>query len=273
MDSGEYKIMKLGIIGAGNMAEAFICGLLKSKSISKDEIIVSNHNKTKADKLFKEYKVKSAPNKDVIGLSEIILLAVKPNKISEVLTENMNSFHNKIIFSVAAGVSIDTMESCGSRLKIIRAMPNTPVKVCSGVIAYCCGKNITENDTKKIKDIFSGLGLLIEINEDKMNAVSSLTGCSPAYIYQIIEAMSDAGVKMGLSRDIAIELSAYAVMGSGKMVYETGEHPAVLKDKVTSPAGTTIEGLHEIEKGGVRASIINALYKAYEKTLVLLKNK
>lgn len=271
MDNGEHKIMKLGIIGAGNMAEAFICGLLKSKAVTKDDIIVSNHNKAKADKLFKEYKVKSASNKDVISFSGIILLAVKPNKVSEVLLENANSFHNKIIFSVAAGVSIEAMENCGSHLKIVRAMPNTPVKVCSGVIAYCCGKNITESDTKRIKELFEGLGLLIEVAEDKMNAVSSLTGCSPAYIYQIIEAMSDAGVKMGLSRETAIELSAYAVMGSGKMVYETGEHPAVLKDKVTSPAGTTIEGLHEMEKGGVRASIINALYKAYEKTLILLK--
>lgn len=270
MDKGENGIM-LGIIGAGNMAEAIIAGILKSKTLDSKNIIVSNYNKHKAEKLSSKYGVLSGDNIDVIKNSDIILLAVKPYALVNTLELYQNELIDKVIVSVAAGISVSDMECVNTRLKVIRTMPNTPVQICKGVLAYVYGANISEDNKKLFISIFSKLGMFIEIDESKIDAVSSLTGCSPAYIYQIIEAMSDAGVKMGLPRELALTLSAMAVQGSGGMVYDTGIHPAVLKDKVTSPAGSTIEGLAELESKGVRGAVISALYKAYEKTLLFSK--
>lgn len=270
MDKGEISVM-LGIIGAGNMAEAMIAGILKSKTLDSKNIIVSNYNKSKAEHLSSKYGVASADNIEVIKNSSIILLAVKPYALINTLELYQNELADKIVVSVAAGISINDMESVNTRLKIIRTMPNTPVQICQGVLAYVYGANILDEDKTLFKSIFSKLGMFIEIDESKIDAVSSLTGCSPAYIYQIIEAMSDAGVKMGLPRELAISLSAMALQGSGGMVYDTKTHPAVLKDKVTSPAGSTIEGLAELESKGVRGAVISALYKAYEKTLLFSK--
>lgn len=261
----------LGIIGAGNMAEAIIAGILQSNTLDSKKIIVSNYNKNKAELLVSKYGVISAGNIDVIKKSSIILLAVKPYVLLNAIEMYQNELAGKIIVSVAAGISVSAMENINAELKIIRTMPNTPVQICKGVFAYVYGTNILEEDKTIFISIFSKLGMFIEIDENKIDAVSSLTGCSPAYIYQIIEAMSDAGVKMGLSRELAISLSAMAVQGSGGMVYTTGTHPAVLKDKVTSPAGSTIEGLAELESKGVRGAVISALYKAYEKTLLFSK--
>lgn len=263
--------MVLGVIGAGNMAQAIIAGLIKSQSLDSENIIVSNYNKAKAKILSSEYGVKTGDNTEVIEKSDVILLSVKPYALLDTLKLYQDKLLNKIIVSVAAGVSINDMQSINLSLKIIRTMPNTPVQICQGVFAYVYGNNISENDKNSFTEIFSKLGMFIEIEEQKIDAVSSLTGCSPAYIYMIIEAMSDAGVKMGLSRELALSLSAMAVNGSGGMVYHTGTHPAVLKDKVTSPAGTTIEGLAELESKGVRGAVISALYKAYEKTLLFSK--
>ncbi len=259
--------MVLGVIGAGNMAQALISGIIKSKVLESSSIIVSNYNSKKAEDLVKKYNVLVEDNINVIRKSNVILLAVKPYAVIDTLNQYIEDLKDKIVISVAAGISISDMEQVSSTLKIIRTMPNTPVEVCEGVIAYSKGKNISNDDIVVLEKLFSKLGLLFYIDENKIDAVSALTGCSPAYIYQIIEAMSDAGVRMGLSRELSIQLSSMAVKGAGSMVYETNTHPAVLKDKVTSPAGSTIEGIAEMERKGVRGVIISALYKAYEKTL------
>lgn len=265
--------MVLGVIGAGNMAKAMIAGITQSGSLQGGDIIVSNHNTVKSQELLNKYGVKVDDNINVIKNSSIILLAVKPYAIKKVLNEYNELISGKIIVSVAAGIPVCDMEQVNNNFKIIRMMPNTPVEVCKGVIAYTKGSNINDDDIKLVEQIFSKLGLFIAVEEDKMNAVSSLTGCSPAYIYQIIEAMSDAGVKMGLSRELALKLSSKAVEGAGSMVFETNIHPAVLKDNVTSPAGSTIEGVAELENRGLRGIIISVLYKAFEKTLLFAKNK
>lgn len=271
MDKGENGIMVLGVIGAGNMAQALITGIIKSHALESSSIIVSNYNSKKADCLVEKYGVLSDDNINVIKKSDVILLAVKPYAVIDTLNQYIKDLQDKIVISVAAGISISEMEKVSSTLKIIRTMPNTPVEVCEGVIAYSKGKNISNDDILVLEKLFSKLGLLFYIDESKIDAVSALTGCSPAYIYQIIEAMSDAGVRMGLSREIALQLSSMAVKGAGGMVYDTKVHPAVLKDKVTSPAGSTIEGIAEMEYKGVRGIIISALYKAYEKTLSFTK--
>ncbi len=262
--------MVFGVIGAGNMAQAIIAGMVKSESISGNDIIISNHNMAKAAKLADKYGVIIDDNLQVILKSNVVLLAVKPYAIIEMIKQYEKHLNNKIIISVAAGIPLSDVQ-VNDNLKIIRMMPNTPVEVCKGVMAFSCGKNIDESDVKIVEQLFSKLGLLIEIEESKINAVSALTGCSPAYIYEIIEAMSDAGVRMGLPREIAIKLSSKAVEGSGAMVLETNIHPAVLKDNVTSPAGSTIEGIAELENRGLRGIIISALYKAYEKTISFAK--
>ena len=265
--------MVLGVIGAGNIAKAMIAGITKSGSLNGEEIIVSNHNLAKAQELSNQYGVKIDENISVIKNSQVVLLAVKPYAINKVLNEYNNLLADKIIVSVAAGIPVCDMEHVNSNFKIIRMMPNTPVEVCKGVIAYTKGTHINDDDMKLVERVFSRLGLFTAVDEDKMNAVSSLTGCSPAYIYQIIEAMSDAGVKMGLSRELALKLSSKAVEGAGSMVFETNIHPAVLKDNVTSPAGSTIEGVAELENRGLRGIIISVLYKAFEKTLLFAKKK
>ena len=256
--------MVLGVIGAGNMAQALITGIIKSHALESSSIIVSNYNSKKADCLVEKYGVLSDDNINVIKKSDVILLAVKPYAVIDTLNQYIKDLQDKIVISVAAGISISEMEKVSSTLKIIRTMPNTPVEVSKG-------KNISNDDILVLEKLFSKLGLLFYIDESKIDAVSALTGCSPAYIYQIIEAMSDAGVRMGLSREIALQLSSMAVKGAGGMVYDTKVHPAVLKDKVTSPAGSTIEGIVEMEYKGVRGIIISALYKAYEKTLSFTK--
>lgn len=271
MDKGEITIMVLGVIGAGNMAKAMIAGIIKSNSLNGNEIIVSNHNIKKAEDLVKLYGVKTGENSNIIKSSRVILLAVKPYAVKNILNHYRELFSDKILVSVAAGIPICDMEHVQNDFKIIRMMPNTPVEICQGVIAYTQGTNITREDMDLINKIFSKLGFFINIEEDKMNAVSSLIGCSPAYIYQIIEAMSDAGVRMGIPRELALKLSSKAVEGAGGMVYITNIHPAVLKDNVTSPAGSTIEGVAEIENRGLRGIIISALYKAFEKTMSFAK--
>lgn len=265
--------MVLGIIGAGNIADSLIAGLIKSQSITSDNIVVSNYNKQKSEKLVLDYGVQSDSNENVIKRSDIIILSVKPYGILDVINLYKNQLKGKLIISLAAGISLSSMEKVDSSLKIVRAMVNTPVKICQGVLAYSTGQHILEEDKINISKLFSSIGLFIEVDESKMDAVSVLMGCSPAYIYQIIEAMSDAGVKMGLTRELSLELSSMAVMGSGGMVNITKNHPAILKDKVTSPAGSTIEGLAELENHGVRGAFISAVYKAYEKTLLFEKNK
>lgn len=265
--------MKIGIIGAGNMAEALINGLLKSESADCSNIFASNHNRDKANRLKAEYGINIYPNDEVIKSCSFIILSVKPKDITGIIKQYKDILSDKIIISVAAGVPIADMETAGSHLKIVRAMPNTPVQVCSGAFVAARGSNITDEDMEKVERIFSPLGFFAEAGEDKMDAVSALSGCSPAYIYQIIEAMSDAGVRMGLSRDTALKLAAVTVQGAGQTVYETGIHPACLKDKVTSPAGTTIEGVYEMERSGVRAGIMAALDAAYRKTLSFSKKR
>ncbi len=265
--------MVLGIIGVGNIASALISGIIKSKSLKKSDIIISNYNKEKSAKLVKKYGIISDNNENVIIKSDIVLLSVKPYQICNMFTEYYSLFQNKLIISVAAGISLEDMVLCcnNHNYAVIRAMVNTPAAICEGVTAYTKNPFVSDIQEEMFKKVFSSLGSLISIEEKYMNAVSVLMGCSPAYIYQIIEAMSDAGVKMGLSRELSLELSSKAVMGAGGMVNITKKHPAILKDEVTSPAGSTIEGIAELEKHGVRGAFISALYEAYQKTLSFTK--
>lgn len=194
----------------------------------------------------------------------IIILSVKPQVIEKVLAEIAPVVDDKkLIISIAAGVSLAKIENAlkkGSR--VVRVMPNTPALVLAGVAALTRGNSATNEDVSFAKVIFDSVGRSVVVDEKLMDAVTGLSGSGPAYVFMIIDALSDAGVKVGLPRQLALELAAQTVYGSAKMVLETKEHPAKLRDMVTSPGGTTIEGLHALEKGKLRATLMNAVEAA-----------
>lgn len=251
---------KIGFIGAGNMAEALVKGLMMSyKGL---ELAVSDTSVERLEVMRTKYGVQavSKDNAKIIEFADVIVLAVKPQVISSVLAQLNGAVKGKVVVSIAAGVSTSAIaEIVGSDARIVRVMPNTPALVLSGAAAVCGGGEATAEDVAMVKEMLDSVGSCIIIDESKMDAVTGLSGSGPAYVYQFIEALSDGGVKMGLTRPDAIMLAAKTVMGAAKMVLETGKHPAELKDAVTSPAGTTIAGVHEIEKGGVRSAVINAV--------------
>jgi pyrroline-5-carboxylate reductase len=193
---------------------------------------------------------------------------VKPDQVAAVLAEQRGNFTNAhLLISIAAGVTLAKMEAAllaGTR--VIRVMPNTPALVGEAAAAFALGKSATAADGELVKKLLSAVGIAFQVKESLLDAVTGLSGSGPAYVYQFIEALSDGGVAAGLPRDIATKLAAQTVLGAAKMVLETGQHPGALKDQVTSPGGTTIEGLHELEKGKMRATVMSAVRAATEKS-------
>ena len=263
------KNKKIGFIGGGNMAEAIIKGLLSSSIIKASNIFVSEPNNKRQNFLISEYKIKVLKsNLDLAKKSDVLIAAVKPQIMWEVLSgiaDNVDS--KKLVISVAAGYPVSQIEKAlkqgkKKKLCVVRTMPNTPSVVLEGVTAITAGKSVSKADLKISHEIFQAVGRTVEVPEEQIDAVTGLSGSGPAYIFMIIEALSDAGVKMGLSRDVANELTIQTVLGSALLVRETGTTPGELKNRVTSPGGTTIAGLHALEKGSLRATLMNAVEKA-----------
>lgn len=263
------KNKKIGFIGGGNMAEAIIKGMLASSLIKASNIFVSEPSKSRQNFLISEYKIKMVKdNLDLVKKSDVLIVAVKPQIIQQVLNDIADQVDaKKLVISVAAGTPISQIEKGLSRGKkkklcVVRTMPNTPAVVLEGVTAISCGKGVSKPDLKIAHEIFQAVGRTVEVPEEQIDAVTGLSGSGPAYIFMIIEALSDAGVKMGLSRDVANELTVQTVLGSALLVRESGTSPGELKNRVTSPGGTTIAGLHALEKGSLRATLMNAVEKA-----------
>ncbi len=271
---------KLGFIGGGNMAEALLKGLLAASSIGPKDILVSDLLSERLEYLNKEYKVKTTDdNRKLVQKCDILILAVKPQVVKKVL-ESFSDLvdSNKIIISVAAGISINFIEDAlGSERKknisVIRTMPNTPALVQEGATAICGGEYSTKRDLKVAHYIFKAIGETVDIEEIHMDAVTGLSGSGPAYVFMIIEALSDAGVKVGLSREVSNTLTIQTILGSAKLARDGGKHPGQLKDMVTSPGGTTISGLHMLEEGGIRNALMNAVEMATQRSRELGKNK
>jgi pyrroline-5-carboxylate reductase len=260
---------KIGFIGGGNMAEAIVKGLLSASFISAKNIIVSEPSKSKREALQKDYKVKvTADNLELVKKCDVVVLAVKPQILNSVLHDIRSLVDSdKLIISVAAGVPISIIDGILSgnenkKFNVVRTMPNTPALVQEGVTAIASGKHVSKKAIKIVHRIFEAVGLTVDVEEGHLDAVTGLSGSGPAYIFMIIEALSDAGVKMGLSREVANTLTLQTILGSAKLAQETGKHPGQLKDMVTSPAGTTIAGLHALEDGGIRTTIMNAVEEA-----------
>ncbi len=256
---------EIGVIGTGNMGSAIIRGILNSQVIKAEKIIIYDLNKELLNSRSLEFNVSIAKdNTELVREAIYILIAVKPQVIDGVLEEIGSIITEQhTLISIAAGIKIEHIkEFIKNEVGIIRVMPNTPALVGAGASAIAINENVKEENLDYVKNILSSVGVVVELDEKHIDAVTGLSGSGPAYIFIIIEALSDGGVKMGLSRDIALKLAAQTVLGSAKMVLETGKHPGELKDMVTSPGGTTITALHELEKGKLRGTLINAVESA-----------
>ena len=261
--------LTVGFLGAGKMATALAKGLVQAKLVNADQIIASDPIDAARAAFAKEVGVKAtASNLEATQSAQVLVLAVKPDQVAGVLKEIRGRITGKhLLCSIAAGVTLARLESgLGNGARVIRVMPNTPALVGASATAYALGKNATAEDGLLAQKMFSAVGVAFQLKESLLDAVTGLSGSGPAYVFLIIEALSDGGVAAGLPRDVATKLAAQTVFGSAKMALETGQHPGALKDMVTSPGGTTIEGLHELEKAGVRGALMNAVRAAAEKS-------
>lgn len=266
------KDWTLGFIGTGNMGEALISGLLQDKVCHPGQIICSDIRSDRRDAIHKAYGVAvTADNTEVVNKSSIIILAIKPQILIgelKLLSELISA--DKLVISIAAGVPLATIAGCLSQQpKLVRVMPNICSSVRAGASAIAVGPGLTERDRTAAEIIFSSVGKTLFIDEYLLDAVTGLSGSGPAYIFLIIDALADAGVKVGLSRRDSLILASQTVLGAAKMLIETGEHPGKLKDMVTSPGGTAIAGLHTLEEGGLRTTLMNAVEAATRRAQVL----
>ena len=266
--------LKIGFLGAGKMATALARGFLHAGLSSPTELIGSDPYEAARSAFAKETNARTtANNTEVLRASNVLLLAVKPDQVSEVLAEIRPHFtDNHLLISIAAGVPLARMEAAlPTGAHVVRVMPNAPAFVGASASAYAPGKAANREDGELTQRLFSSVGLALQVKESLLDAVTGLSGSGPAYVFLIIEALSDGGVAAGLPRDVATRLAAQTLLGSAKLLLETGQHPGALKDMVTSPGGTTVEGLHELEKGGVRGALMNAVRAATDKSRSLGK--
>tara|TARA_B100000614_G_scaffold7813_1_gene7359 strand:+ start:2336 stop:3172 length:837 start_codon:yes stop_codon:yes gene_type:complete len=257
-----------GFLGAGRMASALAGGMVESGLIKGRQLIVSDVMQAALKSFTKSTGGRTAKsNAEVLRKADIIIIAVKPHQVIELLNELSDQITSKHLFiSIAAGVSLAQLEEAlGHKARVIRVMPNTPALVGEGASGFARGSNAKAADAKLAKQLLESVGMAIEVPEHLINSITGLSGSGPAYGFQMIEAMSDGAVAAGLPRDLATPLAAQTLLGAAKMVLETGEHPGKLKDMVTSPGGTTIEGLHEMEAAGVRGGLMNAVRAASDK--------
>ena len=260
---------KLSVIGAGNMGEALLRGLLKARALDPADIVATGRRDERLDALRVAYGVQvTQDNAAAVANADVILLAVKPQIMDRVLQDVANQVSaNALVISVAAGVSLALIEAhLRPAAHACRAMPNTPAVVGAGATAISPGRHATAEDMALARAIFESVGLVTQVDESLQDAVTGLSGSGPAYVFMIIEALADAGVKVGLPRYKALALAAQTVQGSAQLLLETGQHPGVLKDQVTSPGGTAIAGLHTLEEGGLRTTLINAVVTATERS-------
>ncbi|CAN5322590.1 pyrroline-5-carboxylate reductase [soil metagenome] len=262
----------IGFIGSGQMATALAkawttAGLIDSaRSVGSDSVAAAREKFTAVTGL-----KTVAMNKDAVASVDVVLLAVKPQMMPVVLTDLKSAIApTTLVVSIAAGITLKQLtEGFGSQTRLIRVMPNTPCLVNASATGSAAGTNATPDDIALVAKLFGAVGKAYPVPEHLLDAVTGLSGSGPAYVYMFIEALADGGVKMGLPRDVALSLAAQTVLGGAKMILETGTHPATLKDAVTSPGGTTIAGLHALEKAGFRSAVIDAVEAATKRATEL----
>ena len=265
---------RLAFIGGGNMAEALLRGILAANRIRPEDILATDVREERLVHLKTTYRIAvSSDNAAAARQAETVLLAVKPQKMNGVLTELKDAVGEaQLLISIAAGVATPTIAAHFPHpVRVVRVMPNMSALVLEGVSALARGGHATPEDLETTRQLFEAVGKVVVVDESLMDAVTGLSGSGPAYVFLIIEALADAGVKVGLPRDVALALAAQTVRGSARLVLETGKHPGELKDMVASPGGTTIAGLHALEQGAVRAALINAVEAATRRSQELGK--
>jgi pyrroline-5-carboxylate reductase len=260
--------LTIGFLGAGKMATALARGWVKAGLVKPEHLLGSDLAEASRATFEREVGARTtAFNPDVLKFANVVVLAVKPGQVPTILKELRGQVNEKhLLVSLAAGVPLAKLEEgLTSGARVVRVMPNTPALVGASASAYALGRSATAEDGKLVAKLLGAVGLALEVPEPLLDAVTGLSGSGPAYVYLILEALSDGGVAAGLPRDIAARLAAQTVLGAARMALETGLHPGALKDMVTSPGGTTIEGIHELEKAGVRGALINAVRAAADK--------
>ena len=270
----DIKNVKIGIIGGGAMAENILRGMLQADLLPAEQITVSDVRPERLTYLKGAFKVKTLlDNVDLASKADIIIIAVKPQNMKGLLDEIKPVINEKkLILSIAAGVKTKTIaDGLAGKGRIIRSMPNIAAKVLESASALSTGPASTGEDLAAAKKIFEAIGKIVVINEELMDAVTGLSGSGPAYFFLFIEALAEGGVKAGLSRAVALKLAAQTCFGAAKLILETEEHPAVLKDQVISPGGTTSAGIEVLEKGAVRGMLMNAVAAAADRSKELGK--
>jgi pyrroline-5-carboxylate reductase len=255
---------RIGFIGGGNMAEAIIKGLMAG-AVQPDAIMVAEPQEKRRSFLSSTYGIVTSDNgATVAGRADIIILAIKPQMAAGVLTDLESAIRaDKLVISIMAGISTTSIEeTLTSGVRVVRVMPNTAALIQAAATAICPGRKANESDLATATEIFARVGAVVTTTEKLMDAVTGLSGSGPAYVFSFIEALSDAGVKNGLARDVSLKLAVQTVLGAARMVDETGEHPALLREKVTSPGGTTIAGQHTLENGRFHGLIMDAVDSA-----------
>ena len=254
--------MKIGFIGAGNMAKAMMGGIIKNNIFSSDQIIASDANSTALEGAKNDLGINITPdNKQVVKESEIVVLSVKPQYYKAVIKEIKDLVtEEKIVITIAPGQTLEYLEELFEKsIKIVRTMPITPALVGEGMTGVCANESVTTSELEYVSSILKGFGKVQVVGENLMDVVVGVSGSSPAYVFMLIEAMADAAVSDGMPRTVAYEFAAQAVLGSAKMVLDTKKHPGELKDMVCSPGGTTIEAVRVLEEKGFRSAMIEAM--------------
>lgn len=263
----------IGFVGAGKMAEALIGGLVSKGVFGPDEVAACAPSEATRARVSGAYGIRVfGTAKELCSESDMVVLAVKPKQVPEVFAEGLD-LSGKVLVSIVAGLTTDRLKSYVPDAKIVRVMPNHCCMVLEGAMGYCCDPSVTPEERQRVRGILESVGLAVEVRESDMDAITGLAGSSPAYMYQIIDAMADAGVLNGLGRADSIRLAAQSMLGAAKMVLETGKHPATLRDEVCSPGGTTIEGVKAAEDLGLRSAIIAAVDASAEKSRMMSGNR
>ena len=271
----DNAVPRIGFLGAGKMATALARGWLTAGLTRPDRLLASDPL-PEARQAFTAAcgSGAGADNREVVASSDLLVVAVKPQSMISLLAEIRPVVTNRhLIVSIAAGISLQQLATgLGADRRLIRVMPNTPCLIGASASAYSPGGTATAEDVATVDRLLKAVGLAFRLPESMLDAVTGLSGSGPAFVYVVIEALSDGGVRMGLPRDVATALAAQTVFGAAKMVLETGSHPAVLKDMVASPGGTTIAGLHALEQGSVRSALIDAVEAATKRSIELGKS-
>jgi len=273
--TADGKPLRVGFVVAGMMAGAMIRGLVTSATCTADNMIASDAYRPCLDTLAADLKMKvTDENTEVATSADVVFIATKPQQVQDVCASIGKSGANPIVVSIAAGVTLDSLAGwLPSGCRIVRVMPNTPAMVGELAAGYAPNAACSDADAALVGSILGALGTAFKVKESDLDAVTGLSGSGPAYVFQFIEALSDGGVRAGLTRPVATQLAAKTVRGAATMVLQTGKHPGELKDQVTSPGGTTIAGVHALEMGGMRAAVMNAVVAATERSRELGKPK